>query len=217
MQEVIMRLADSMLPAQRGRRVILRNRPIFAISDWLIRQSRVHSMVRRIEAQVQSDDLVFSRREQIINAAIAVFHRRGFHVATTADIAEQAGLTQSNLYNYIRSKQDVLLMVCSHLVGVYNKIFDDIADKHDDPHECCVEVLAAIIEAMGWESTSSKFNFSITRLTRWRSAIEWQCWLQYPASSEGLRHCCAVTRRSTGSWNCGTGAWRPIFCRLSRR
>jgi AcrR family transcriptional regulator len=106
-------------------------------------------MVRKVATQVQSDKLVSNRREQIINAAITVFHSRGYHVATTSDIAQEAGLTQSNLYNYVKSKQDVLLLVCSHLVGLYNKIIDDIIASHDDPHTCLVEGLEAIIKVMG--------------------------------------------------------------------
>jgi AcrR family transcriptional regulator len=106
-------------------------------------------MVRKVASQVQSDELVVNRREQIIKAAITVFHSRGFHVATTSDIAEEAGLTQSNLYNYVKSKQDVLLLVCAHLVGIYNKIIDDVVARHDDPHTCLVEGLEAIIEVMG--------------------------------------------------------------------
>jgi AcrR family transcriptional regulator len=105
-------------------------------------------MVRRIATQVQSDELVSGRREQIINAAIKVFHSQGYHVATTSDIAKEAGLTQSNLYNYVNSKQDVLLLVCEHLVGLYNKIIDDIVAQHDDPHVCIVECLEAAIKVM---------------------------------------------------------------------
>jgi TetR/AcrR family transcriptional regulator, cholesterol catabolism regulator len=107
-------------------------------------------MVRRIAAQVQSERLLSDRREQIINAAITVFHNLGFHVATTADIAKEAGLTQSNLYNYVSSKQDVLLLVCEHLVGAYNKIIDDIIAEHgDDPHVCLIEAVEAILKVMG--------------------------------------------------------------------
>lgn len=105
-------------------------------------------MVRKIATQVQSDRLVLDRREQIINAAIKVFHDRGYHEATTADIAKEAGLTQSNLYNYVSSKQDVLLMVCAHLVGLYDKVIDTVVATHEDPHTCLVEGLEAIIKAM---------------------------------------------------------------------
>ncbi len=105
-------------------------------------------MVRKIAAQVQSDELVSDRRDQIVKAAITVFHSRGFHVATTSDIAKEAGLTQSNLYNYVSSKQDVLLLVCSHLVGLYNAVIDETVAQHEDPHICLVECLDAIIKTM---------------------------------------------------------------------
>jgi AcrR family transcriptional regulator len=105
-------------------------------------------MVRRIGTQVQSNQLVSDRREQIIKAAITVFHERGFHVATTSDIAKEAGLTQSNLYNYVTSKQDVLLLVCNHLVDLYNTIIDETMGQYSDPHICLVECLDAIIRAM---------------------------------------------------------------------
>ena len=105
-------------------------------------------MVRKIATQVQSDQLVFSRREQIIDAAIKVFHKQGFHVATTADIAKEAGLTQSNLYNYVNTKQDVLLLVCEHLVGLYSAIIDGVLAQRTDPHACIVEGLEAIIKVM---------------------------------------------------------------------
>jgi AcrR family transcriptional regulator len=106
-------------------------------------------MARKIASQVQSDQLVSDRREQIINAAITVFHRRGYHVATTSDIAQEAGLTQSNLYNYVRSKQDVLLLVCERLVGIYNKIIDKIIAEHADPHVSLVRGIEAITDVMG--------------------------------------------------------------------
>jgi AcrR family transcriptional regulator len=105
-------------------------------------------MVRKIATQVQSNQLVSDRREQIIKAAITVFHERGFHVATTSDIAKEAGLTQSNLYNYVTSKQDVLLLVCNHLVGLYNTIIDGTMIQHPDPYDSLVECLDAIIRTM---------------------------------------------------------------------
>jgi TetR/AcrR family transcriptional regulator, cholesterol catabolism regulator len=105
-------------------------------------------MVRRIATQVQSNQLVADRREQIIQAAIAVFHRKGFHVATTSDIATEAGLTQSNLYNYVNSKQDVLLLVCEHLVGLYNRILDETVSEQKSAHVCLVETVEALIQIM---------------------------------------------------------------------
>lgn len=104
--------------------------------------------VRTVTAQVQSKKLIADRRQRIIRAAITVFHELGFHNATTADIAREAGLTQSNLYNYVKSKQDVLFLVCEHLVGTYNQVLDDVSAKYEDPYERICQGLAAIINVM---------------------------------------------------------------------
>lgn len=84
----------------------------------------------------------------IINAAIVVFRRHGFHVATTHDIAAEAGLSQSNLYNYIKSKDDVLFLVCDHLVTLYIEAVDDAVGKNVDPYARLTGALRSIIAVM---------------------------------------------------------------------
>jgi len=105
-------------------------------------------MTRIVTAQVQSETLVSDRRDRIIRAAITVFHRQGFHTTTTADIAREAGLTQSNLYNYVKSKQDVLFLVCEHLVGTYERLLDEVCVRFTDPHVRIVEALRAVTHVM---------------------------------------------------------------------
>jgi TetR/AcrR family transcriptional regulator, cholesterol catabolism regulator len=105
-------------------------------------------MNRPVISQVQSEKLILDRRERIIKAAIAVFRRSGFHVATTKDIATEAELTQSNLYNYVSSKQDVLFLVCEHLVQLYQAAVDDAIAAHVDSHSRLVEALLAVTRVM---------------------------------------------------------------------
>lgn len=105
-------------------------------------------MNRTIVSQVQNEKLVHDRRERIIRAAITVFRRSGFHVATTKDIAREADLTQSNLYNYVSSKQDVLFLVCEHLVQLYQVAVDEAIARHDNAHGKLVEALRAVILVM---------------------------------------------------------------------
>lgn len=105
-------------------------------------------MNRAIISQVQNEKLVLDRMERIIRAAITVFRRKGFHVATTKDIAREADLTQSNLYNYVRSKQDVLFIVCDHMVTLYRTAVDEAVAQHDNAHDRLVEALRAIITVM---------------------------------------------------------------------
>ena len=48
------------------------------------------------------------RRRQILDAAVRVFARQGFHTCRVADIADEAGVAYGLVYHYFRSKEEVL-------------------------------------------------------------------------------------------------------------
>src|SRR5688572_32505696 len=52
------------------------------------------------------------RAPEIIEAAARVFAERGFHGATTQDIADVLGIRQASLYYYFPSKEGALEAVC---------------------------------------------------------------------------------------------------------
>jgi AcrR family transcriptional regulator len=52
------------------------------------------------------------RAPEIIDAAARVFAERGFHGATTQDIADVLGIRQASLYYYFASKEGALELVC---------------------------------------------------------------------------------------------------------
>lgn len=53
------------------------------------------------------------RADEIIEAAAHVFAERGFHGATTQDIADVLGIRQASLYYYFPSKEAALELVCA--------------------------------------------------------------------------------------------------------
>ncbi|MCK6512260.1 TetR/AcrR family transcriptional regulator [Myxococcota bacterium] len=55
------------------------------------------------------------RREQILDAAARVFSERGFHQARSRDVAEEAGVSNGTVYNYFKSKEDILLGLLDRL------------------------------------------------------------------------------------------------------
>jgi AcrR family transcriptional regulator len=52
---------------------------------------------------------VEQRRSQILDAAARVFAREGYERATMASVAREAGLGTGSLYNYFKSKADLLV------------------------------------------------------------------------------------------------------------
>lgn len=103
---------------------------------------------RPIDSQVQNHTLVSRRRDDILQAAIRVFRSKGFHEATTRMIAREANVTQSNLYNYVRTKGDILYLVCEYLVGLYEQGLADVVETHDDPRDRLLGGLKAILHIM---------------------------------------------------------------------
>jgi AcrR family transcriptional regulator len=51
---------------------------------------------------------VEDKRRQLIDAAVRVFARKGYHASRVGDIAEEAGVAHGLLYHYFKSKDDVL-------------------------------------------------------------------------------------------------------------
>ena len=59
------------------------------------------------------------QRHEAIRAAAAVFAEKGFHGASTRDIAQRLGIKQGSLYYYFRSKEEALGEVCLFGIDEY--------------------------------------------------------------------------------------------------
>ena len=65
---------------------------------------------------------------EIIDAAARVFAERGYHGATTQDIADVLGIRQASLYYYFPSKEVALELVCMRGVEAFMETGQAIAD-----------------------------------------------------------------------------------------
>ena len=71
------------------------------------------------------------RAPEIIDAAARVFAERGFHGATTQDIADVLGIRQASLYYYFPSKEGALELVCLKGVEGFVEAAKTIAGSSD--------------------------------------------------------------------------------------
>jgi AcrR family transcriptional regulator len=75
------------------------------------------------------------RSPEIIDAAARVFAERGFHGATTQDIADVLGIRQASLYYYFSSKEGALELVCLKGVEGFFEAAKTIAARPESPRK----------------------------------------------------------------------------------
>ena len=103
---------------------------------------------RQVKAASKDAELVREKREKLIAAAIRVFIAKGFHNATVRDIGRAAGLTQGTLYNYVRSKDDILYLVCDRIVSEYQEETRKALESSHDPAARVRSAVRAVCEVM---------------------------------------------------------------------
>lgn len=78
-----------------------------------------------VSTQIKNKALVERRRKQLIGAAAKVFIEKGYHRTSIRDIAKATSFSMGNLYDYIRTKDDILFLVHQDMIhNVYRSLFD---------------------------------------------------------------------------------------------
>ena len=60
-------------------------------------------------------DVSAERKNQILDAAMVVFARSGFHEARMDDIVQESGLSKGTLYWYFKSKEEIITAISQRL------------------------------------------------------------------------------------------------------
>lgn len=58
-----------------------------------------------------TDEHRANRRAQMVPAAVRCFERQGFHATSVADIVAESGLSAGSVYQYVRSKDEIIAAV----------------------------------------------------------------------------------------------------------
>lgn len=69
-----------------------------------------------VESKVKDQQLIDEKRRQIIEGAIRVFKEKGYHKATVREIAEEAKIGLGSIYDYVKSKDDILYLFFENYV-----------------------------------------------------------------------------------------------------
>ena len=86
------------------------------------------------------EQLIEARRVQILDAAASVFAEKGYHRATTKEIASTAGVSEGTIYNYFDNKADLLIGMMTRLAEL-SELPRELEDAlESDAREFLVEI-----------------------------------------------------------------------------
>jgi AcrR family transcriptional regulator len=103
--------------------------------DGIMKKINNAGAIKKVETKIKNPERVNLRRKQIIEGAIKVFVEKGFNLATTREIAEASGITEGTLYNYVRSKEDIVYIVYDYITRILREEVSGAIEDIDDPKE----------------------------------------------------------------------------------
>ncbi|WP_181347773.1 TetR/AcrR family transcriptional regulator [Thalassobacillus sp. CUG 92003] len=105
-------------------------------------------MKKNVHSSIKDEALVEKRRDQMIRGAVSLFKVKGFHKTTTREIAKASGFSIGTLYEYIRTKEDVLFLVCD---SIYERVKDRmtmVIDTRQTTSESLIDAVTSYFELM---------------------------------------------------------------------
>jgi TetR/AcrR family transcriptional regulator, fatty acid metabolism regulator protein len=87
------------------------------------------------------------RRRAILDAAVRVFARQGFHACRVSDIADEAGVAYGLLYHYFPSKEEVLNTLFLERWGVMLEMIREVDRKPVPVREKLAAIASFIVES----------------------------------------------------------------------
>ena len=86
------------------------------------------------------------RQQEVLDAAAAVIARKGYHGASTTDIAGELGVSQPSLYYYFTSKDEALEEICRIGIAGYLDRLQAIMERTAATHDKIRDAIQAHIE-----------------------------------------------------------------------
>jgi AcrR family transcriptional regulator len=93
--------------------------------------------------------LPVDRRTQILEAAATIFPQKGYAATTLQDIAQEAGISSSAIYQHFRGKEDLFLALTDNLsfISILDEINESLNDEKDIGYEDVRRSLIEVAEA----------------------------------------------------------------------
>ena len=107
---------------------------------------------------------VGDRRRDILDAAVRVFARKGFHSARVGDIAAEAGVAHGLLYHYFESKDEVLETVFRETWSALLQALRAVEESDEPAREQLRKVAAIVLRT--WRRDADLVRVLVREVTR---------------------------------------------------
>jgi TetR/AcrR family transcriptional regulator, fatty acid metabolism regulator protein len=104
------------------------------------------------------------KRRILLDAAVRVFARRGYHAARVGDIAEEAGVAHGLLYHYFKSKEEVLETIFNETWSELLAAVEDVEASGDPEHVQLRHVAAILLRS--WRRQPDLVRVLVLEVTR---------------------------------------------------
>jgi len=108
--------------------------------------------------------ITVDKRRTLLEAAVRVFARRGYHAARVGDIAEEAGVAHGLLYHYFGSKEEVLETVFRETWTDLLAAVRDVEESGEDAREQLRQVAAILLRS--WRRDPDLVRVLVHEVTR---------------------------------------------------
>jgi TetR/AcrR family transcriptional regulator, fatty acid metabolism regulator protein len=104
------------------------------------------------------------KRRLLLDAAVRVFARKGYHASRVGDIAEEAGVAYGLLYHYFDSKEDVLRAVFREMWRALIETIKSVEEAGDPPREQLRKVAEILLRS--WRRDPDLVRVLVLEVTR---------------------------------------------------
>lgn len=104
------------------------------------------------------------KRRRLLDAAVRVFARKGYHASRVGDIAEEAGVAHGLLYHYFDSKEDVLRAVFRETWRALIETIRSVEEAGEPPREQLRKVAEILLRS--WRRDPDLVRVLVLEVTR---------------------------------------------------
>jgi AcrR family transcriptional regulator len=87
---------------------------------------------------------ITDRKKEIINVSAKLFKEKGYSAVTMRDIAQAMDIKAASLYNHIKSKQEILVLIIIEIAEEFTNVMNEVVSSNDS----AIKKIERIIELL---------------------------------------------------------------------